>query len=235
MALLADIDLKRRRMKVYIRTNPCNWLGQNIATIGTSIVHLRSMASIQTPINPRSEHYDLYDEALQTGVVHPSITQNEESALHETRLPPNDGDYEDRDVLLCSEQRTLTIKHWLIAHPTLVINLEDIIWIHPASAVAKGVKVMFWGVSVDDIGWARDFHRIFPSGYSYEHSFVVKYKNPLLGVRAGFTIEHPVKFVETLEKLLPGITVRPVGDKEHNGNDYEGTTLEEDKGKVNAA
>jgi len=179
------------------------------------------MTASQCPINPTPEHDAIYEEALKTGTVHPSVLEHEETSLREARGPaavvPTEHDYEDKHVLLSAEKRQLILKHWIIVHPVLVIDIDKIVWIHPAPGGVAGLGCHAWGMGLTGIGWARDFHRMIAHGEGWQHSFVCKYEHPSLGLRAGFTIEDPAKFVETLEKILPGVTTRPIHEKEREG------------------
>jgi len=179
----------------------------------------------------------MYEEALKTGAVNATIAQNEERSQYEvgssTSATLTESDYEDKHVLLSTSKRALTIKHWLISHPTLVVDIDKIIWIQPAPASVSRMSVKFWGVGLTGIGWARDFHRLIAAGRAWEHSFVVKYENPWCGVRAGFTIENPEKFIQALETMLPGVTTRPVDEDKRDHVGY--SKLDEDTNKGNAA
>jgi len=203
----------------------------------TLLINDSTMASIQTPILPYLENDAAYDEATKWGTIHPDIAQNEERSLHAVQGPTSGGatenDYEDKHVLVSASNRTLIVKHYLITHSTLVVDIDKIVWIHPASNVCKALSVKCWGVGITGIAWARDLHRMFPTGRAWEHSFVVKSKDAWLGMRTGFTVEDAAKFVETLERILPGISTRPVEEdkKDKAERDHAGySQLEEDSG-----
>ncbi|KZO97752.1 hypothetical protein CALVIDRAFT_562653 [Calocera viscosa TUFC12733] len=195
------------------------------------------MASIQTPIAQTPDQDAIYSDHEQTGVVHPSVLQNEESSLRELRGPEpvtvTGNDYDDKHVFVSAEKRHIVVKHWIIVHPVLVIDIDKIVWIRPASHKVLGFGCHAWGMGLTGIGWARDWHRAFPRGPAWENSFVVKYHDASLGLRAGFTIEDPTKFVETLEKIEPGIMSRSMDERnEHSGQERAGyTKLPEGTGK----
>ncbi|KZO97754.1 hypothetical protein CALVIDRAFT_59540 [Calocera viscosa TUFC12733] len=113
-------------------------------------------------IDEDQEHKPLYDEFRLTGKVDPTAADNEDEFfkyLSEHRKA-NPGDYDDQNVYLSVNDRTLTLKHWLISHPILVIEVEKIIYLRPAPDVVFddfGVKV--WGIGETGVGWARDGNR----------------------------------------------------------------------------
>ncbi|KZT50489.1 hypothetical protein CALCODRAFT_513258 [Calocera cornea HHB12733] len=197
------------------------------------------MASIETSEATDPEHETIYKEHEQTGGVRGWILEKEAASLA-AALGPNpppvtENDYEDKHVLLSADKRQIIIKHWIIVHHVLVIDLDKIVWIRPASHNVLGFGCHMWGMGLTGIGWSRDFKRAFPTGQAWENSFVVKYRDAWLGLRAGFTIEDPAKFAEALEKIVPGITTRRMHE-EHHGQDHDGyTKLDADKGKVKTA
>ncbi|EJU05237.1 hypothetical protein DACRYDRAFT_19811 [Dacryopinax primogenitus] len=164
------------------------------------------MASIQVPNTTETEHNEIYQQFAETGKVDPAVPEHEEKFR---KVPSTAGvdDYDDYHVRVCAAKRTLLIKHWLIIHPSLEIDLDRVIYILPAANAAKS-GVTSWGVGATGVGWARDFHRVFSRSKSVENSYVCKYRDAWLGHRVGFTVEDPAKFLQTLEKLEPGITTR---------------------------
>ncbi|EJU05241.1 hypothetical protein DACRYDRAFT_19815 [Dacryopinax primogenitus] len=110
-------------------------------------------AEVQLPTNP--QHEALYASAIETGVVPPPVLEAEaisEAEAHDPAIRPSSDDYEDRHVRLCGTKRTLTIKHWIMFHPTLVVPVDSITWIHPASLVVKGLGVTCWGLAAHRMG-----------------------------------------------------------------------------------
>ncbi|KZO97747.1 hypothetical protein CALVIDRAFT_59389 [Calocera viscosa TUFC12733] len=155
------------------------------------------MATTQTPINIETEHEPTYEAFAQTGEVSPTVVQNEENSMRRLEGPVvkqvSIDDYDDKHVRVCATKRTLTIKHWLLT-----------------PAPKSGVSA--WGTGITGVGWARDFRRMFPTGKAFDHSYVVKYRNPFLGIRAGFTVQDPERFLYTIEKLEPAIHTKVLPD-----------------------
>jgi len=162
-------------------------------------------------IDEDQEYRPLYDEFLMMGKVQPTVIENEEvffTALSKN-VKPSPDEYNDEHVYLSANGRSITLKHWLISHPILVINVDDIIYLRPARDVVldeMGVKA--WGIGETGVGWTRDDNRKGAKGKAYDNSFVCKYTNERLGLRAGFTVDDPAKFSAALEKIAPGITAR---------------------------
>lgn len=111
---------------------------------------------------------------------------------------------------ICSKARTLTIKHWLITHPTLVLDMDDIVYVRPAKDVVPIAGVEAWGVGGSGVGWARDGERVPPTGKAWAHSWVCGFKEWGDEYEAGFTTENPERFGRQMESLLPGVEETPV-------------------------
>ncbi|EJU05242.1 hypothetical protein DACRYDRAFT_19816 [Dacryopinax primogenitus] len=163
-------------------------------------------------IDEDEEYKYLYDEFRSEGKVDPTVMENEAKflqSLQEGPLKPSPGHYDDEHVHVSTTAKTLTLKHWLISHPILVIDLDKVIYLRSAPDVVVnefGVKV--WGIGETGVGWTRDGHRKGASGTAYDHSFVCKYTDERLGLRAGFSVDDPLKFSAALEKAAHGITAR---------------------------
>ncbi|KZT50488.1 hypothetical protein CALCODRAFT_504649 [Calocera cornea HHB12733] len=162
-------------------------------------------------IDEDEEHKPTYDKFMMTGKLDPTVVENEYTFFKylAENNKPSAGDYDDSHVYLSANARTLTLKHWLISHPILVIDVDKILYLRPAPDVVFddfGVKV--WGIGETGVGWDRDANRKGASGPAYQHSYVCKYTDERLGLRAGFTVDDTAKFVEALERVAPGITSR---------------------------
>lgn len=177
------------------------------------LVHPDFVEPILIAMDDDAKYKPLYDEYTRTGKVHPLADENELFSMMRYRIrtggpggPAKEADYNDKHVYLCSTSRTLTIKHWIVAHPTLVIDLDKVLYIRPARDVVANAGVEAWGVGQGGIGWARDLDRLPPTGRAYRHSYVCEFTKWGDEFCAGFTVEDPARFVRELDQLAPGIT-----------------------------
>ncbi|KZT50491.1 hypothetical protein CALCODRAFT_184104 [Calocera cornea HHB12733] len=175
---------------------------------------------IEIAVDDDAKYKPLYDEYTRDGKVHPVADENGLLSMMGYRLrnggpggPARNADYHDRHVSICSTSCTLTIKHWLIAHPTLVIGLEKVVYIRPARDVVPNAGVEAWGVGRSGVGWARDRDRAAPTGRAFQHSYICKFTEWGDEFSAGFTVDHPEEFIRQIEKLAPGITTAPVDEE----------------------
>jgi len=174
------------------------------------------MQSIRAAFTQDTKYRGLYDEYARTGKATPLAEENDAFSLIRYRSrtggpagPPMEGDYNDKHVYVCTARRTLTVHHWLFFHPTLVIDLDQIVRIRPArNEAAKGGDVEAWGVGVSGVGWARDARRTVPDSEAYNHSYVCEFEAEGEVFEVGFTVQDPVKFEQVLERLVPGIRSR---------------------------
>lgn len=181
----------------------------HVREFGDCIARAVDYPSIQTAFERDHQYAPVYDEYAQTSDVHPLLVDRENLTLmmrlisgglsHTAR-----DDYSDSHVSISSTSRTLTIKHWLVAHPTLTINLQDIVYILPASSVVPSSGVAAWGLGATGVGWARDARRLGKTTREDEHSYVCKFKHREHVFYAGFTVEKPGSFVQVLEDTWYG-------------------------------
>ncbi|KZO97750.1 hypothetical protein CALVIDRAFT_526504 [Calocera viscosa TUFC12733] len=169
------------------------------------------MGSIRNAVQEDGKYQRMYDEYTRTGKVVPVAEENDEFSEMRYRSrtggpggPPMEGDYNDHHVYVCTARRTLTIHHWLFMHPTLVIDLDKVVSIRPARDATQHGCVEAWGIGHTGVCWARDAERV--NGDAYARSFVCEFKtDDGAEICAGFTVEHPEKFLELVERLVPGI------------------------------
>ncbi|KAG9010326.1 hypothetical protein FRB94_010676 [Tulasnella sp. JGI-2019a] len=117
--------------------------------------------------------------------------------------------YDDAHVSLDSSTRILTIKHYILVHPTLYIPIDDILYICPAGRITSRVGIRPWGMGLTGILWARDFKRggaIIGAMSGFEKSFVVKVKGDRM--KSGFSVEDTAKFREAMEEVCSGVMDR---------------------------
>jgi len=170
-----------------------------------SIAQTVDYPSIQTAFEQDRQYNEVYDEYARTGTVHQLLVDRESLSMMmhwisgASAHTPKHDDYADAHVSISATSRTLTIKHWLIAHPTLTIKLYDIVYILPAPYVVPHNGVAAWGVGSTGVGWARDVRRMQAKAKEYEHSYVCKFKSGGREFYAGFTVDEPAGFVEVLE------------------------------------
>ncbi|EJU05240.1 hypothetical protein DACRYDRAFT_113414 [Dacryopinax primogenitus] len=178
--------------------------------------HTPAYPSVAAAFEQDVAYAPIYDEYSETGRVHALLLERERlSALMLAGSSPafsrsGKHDYADTNVSISAAGRTLIIKHWLIAHPTLTVGLQDIIYILPAKCVVPAHGITAWGVGETGVSWARDVRRTDPGTKEYERSYVCKFRAPAGEGResrewyAGFTVENPDRFVEVLEDTWYG-------------------------------
>jgi len=176
-----------------------------------------------TAIEP--EHAPIYHTFPATGHAESAVLQDE-MATGELSTLPAIADYSDHHVQLCGSDRTLTIHHFLLTHPKLVIPLSNVIYILPAQKAGIQAGMTTWGTSDSGVAWARDLGRLV-SKAACERGFVCKYRGAWKGWRVGFSVEDRKAFLDKLEELVPGITTRAL----HDEQEYPGSPkLEQEEG-----
>ncbi|EJU05239.1 hypothetical protein DACRYDRAFT_19813 [Dacryopinax primogenitus] len=175
---------------------------------------------VQIALDDDARYRMIYDAYLDNGKVHPLANENEWFSIMRSRFrtgglagTPSERDYTDNHVALCSKSKTLTVKHWLIAHPTLVIDLSKVDYIRPAKDVVASGGVEAWGVGKTGIGWARDLDRLPTTGRNFWHSYVCQFQEWGDVFLAGFTVEDPKRFMKELQGIRPEITKVPMDEE----------------------
>jgi hypothetical protein len=128
--------------------------------------------------------------------------------------------YEDEHVLIDSAAQKLTIKHYILIHPTLHIQISDILYICPATEFTTRIGLRPWGMGLTGILWARDFKRggaIVGPKSGYEKSFIVKVKGDRM--KSGFSVVDVKAFTTAMETVCAGVMSRKPEAQERDKKD----------------
>ncbi|KZT50493.1 hypothetical protein CALCODRAFT_504657 [Calocera cornea HHB12733] len=122
--------------------------------------------------------------------------------------------YSDKFVSVDPLARTLTVHHYRVTTPSLVIPLAQITYLLPAAEATRRLGMKAWGVGLTGVCWARDWARLdlVHRQREFDKCFVVKCEGNVL--RTGFTVEDRQAFLGAMEQLEPGVTGRRPGQKE---------------------
>jgi hypothetical protein len=117
--------------------------------------------------------------------------------------------YDDEHVSLDASTRILTVKHYILIHPTLHIPVDDILYICSAGLITSRVGIRPWGMGLTGILWARDFKRggaVIGARAGFEKSYVVKVKGDKM--KSGFSVVDTGRFREAMEQVCKGVMDR---------------------------